>query len=75
MWDLSKENEESDMAAKVPAPQELNIDRCANVAEAWGRWKPEFEFFLIATESNKKSDEIKASTLLTCIGQRSREVY
>ena len=72
---MSKENEESDMAAKVPAPKELNIDSCANVAEAWRRWKREFEFFLVATESNKKSDEVKTSLLLTCIGQRSREVY
>ena len=63
------------MAAKVPAPKELNIDSCANVAEAWRRWKREFEFFLVATESNKKSDEVKTSILLTCIGQRSREVY
>jgi hypothetical protein len=63
------------MAAEVPPPKELNLDNNANISEAWRRWKREFEFFLIATETDKKADNVKISTLLTCIGQRSREVY
>ncbi len=63
------------MAAKVQPPKELNLDNNANISEAWRRWKREFEFFLVATETDEKDDKIKTSTLLTCIGQRSREVY
>ena len=63
------------MAAKVPPPKELNLDSNENISEAWKRWKKEFQFFLVATETDKKDDKVKTSTLLTCIGQRSREVY
>ena len=63
------------MAAKVPPPKELNLDSNKNVSEAWKRWKGEFQFFLVATGRDKKDDMVTTSTLLTCIGQRSREVY
>ena len=63
------------MAAKVPPPKELNLDSNENISEAWKRWKKEFQFFLVATEADKKDDKVKTSTLLSCIGQRSREVY
>jgi hypothetical protein len=46
-----------------------------NISEAWRRWKREFDIFLVDTETDKKVDNINTSTLLTCIGQRSREVY
>ena len=62
------------MAAKVPPPKELNLDSNENISAAWKRWKKEFQF-LVATEKDKKDDKVKTSTLLTCIGQRSREVY
>ena len=32
-------------------------------------------FFPVATKTDKKDDKTKTSTLLTCIGQRSREAY
>ena len=63
------------MAAKVSLLKELNLDSNENVSEAWQRWKREFQFFLVATETDKKDNKVKISTLLTCIGQRSREVY
>ena len=31
--------------------------------------------YITATEKTKKSDEVKSSILLTCIGPRGREVY
>ena len=34
-----------------------------------------FNFYLVATESDAKSDKIKTSMLLTCIGERGREIY
>ena len=63
------------MAAKIPSPRELNLDNNANISEAWRRWKREFEFFLVATEIDKKADKIKTSGLLSCILQGSREIY
>jgi hypothetical protein len=51
------------------------LDKKTNTAESWQRWKREFEFFMVATETDKKDIKIKTSTLVTCIGQRSREVY
>ena len=35
----------------------------------------EFEFFLVAAESDAKSETIRSSILLTCIGQRGRDIY
>ena len=46
-----------------------------NLAEQWKKWKQELNFYLIATEKNDKSDAIKSSILLTCIGKKGREVY
>ena len=34
-----------------------------------------FNFFLTATESDSKSDKVKTSILLTCIGSKGREIY
>ena len=36
-------------------------------------WKKAFNFFLTATESDKKS--VKTSTLPTCIGGKGSEIY
>lgn len=38
-------------------------------------WKAVLNFFLTATESDAKSNKIKASILLTCIGLTGREIY
>ena len=37
--------------------------------------KQELMLYITATEKTKKSDEVKSSILLTCIGPRGREVY
>ena len=34
-----------------------------------------FEFSLTATEKDGKNDKVKTSVLLTCIGQKGREIY
>ena len=41
-----------------------------NISQSWKSWKKAFNFFLVATET-----EEKASTLLTCIGSKGRDVY
>ena len=46
-----------------------------NVAQTWKTWRKAFDFYLVATESDTKSDKIKTSILLTCIGDRRREIY
>ena len=55
-------------------PKPLNLDG-ANLAETWKSWKNAFIIFLTATESNEKSDLVKSSILLHCIGKQSKEIY
>ena len=46
-----------------------------NVSQGWKTWQKHFQFFLTATESDGKSDKIKTSILLTCIGPKGRDIY
>ena len=57
---------------KPPKPFEFGA---GNMAETWKTWKQAFNFFLVATESDGKSDKIKTSILLTCIGEQGRGIY
>lgn len=59
--------------SKFSPPNNLELE--GNVAENWERWKKEFHFFLLATESQKKDTEVKCSMLLSAIGPRARDVY
>ena len=58
---------------KFTPPGPLSFE--GNIADKWKKWHQELEFFLVATESDAKSDKIKSSILLTCIGQRGRDIY
>ena len=58
---------------KFTPPGPLSFE--GNIADKWKKWRQEFEFFLVATESDSISDNIKSSILLTCIGQRGRDIY
>ena len=58
---------------KLDPPEPLSFE--GNVRENWRRWKQEFELYLAATESDEKSEKVKSSILLTCIGKRAREIY
>ena len=58
---------------KFTPPGSLNFD--GNLAENWRKWRQEFEFFMVATESDAKSDKVQTSILLTCIGQKGCDVY
>ena len=46
-----------------------------NLSENWQKWCQELELYLTATEKDAKSDKIKTSILLTCIGKQGREIY
>ena len=56
----------------APAP----ISFGGNISEKWKFWKQGFEFYMrCVTESDQKSDKIKTSILLTCIGEQGCEIY
>ena len=46
-----------------------------DVSQGWKLWLKHFEFYLTATEKDGKIDKVKASVLLTCMGQKGREIY
>ena len=46
-----------------------------NVSQGWKLWLKHFEFCLTATEEDGKIGKVKTSVLLTCIGQKGREIY
>ena len=58
---------------KFEPPSSMSFD--GNVAENWDVWKQELELYLVATEKDGKSDKIKTSILLHCIGKQGREIY
>ena len=53
--------------SKFNAPKELSFE--GYLSENWERWKREFKFYLTATESDEKGDDVKTSRLLTTIGE------
>ena len=59
--------------SKFNPPKELSFE--GNLSENWERWKKEFKFYLTATESDEKGDDVKTSRLLTTIGEKARDVY
>ena len=46
-----------------------------NVFHGWKTWQKHFQFFVTVTESDSKSDKIKTSILLTCVGPKGRDIY
>ena len=58
---------------KLEPPQTFSFDD--NVSHSWKLWLKHFDFYLAATETDTKSDKIKTSIFLTCIGQKGREIY
>ena len=55
-------------------PKAFAFETC-NLGETWKAWRRGFEFFMVATQSDEKSEKIKTSILLTCIGERGRQIY
>ena len=58
---------------KFKPPTEFNFE--GNVGTKWKAWKKSFQFYMTATEADGKDDKIKTSILLTCIGDKGREIY
>ena len=58
---------------KLERPQSFSFE--GNVSQGWKLWLKHFEFYLTATEKDGKTDKVKTLVLLTCIGQKGREIY
>ena len=46
-----------------------------NLSTNWKRWKQDLNFYLAATEKVSKTDKLRSSVLLNCIGHKGREIY
>ena len=58
---------------KLEPPQSFSFE--GNVSQSWKLWLKHFEFYLTATKKDVKNDKVKTSVLMTCIGQKGREIY
>lgn len=58
---------------KLNPPKKLNFS--GNISQRWKLWKQGIISYITDAEKTKKSDEVKSSILLTCIGQRGRELH
>ena len=58
----------------LPPPSQLDIHD-SNVAEKWKRFRLAWDNYSLATELNKKGENIQVATLLTIIGEDARDVY
>ncbi len=61
------------MGFSLPLPT-LDIHD-ANVSEKWKRFKLAWDSYSLATELNKKSEEVQVATLLTIIREDARHVF
>ena len=57
---------------KFNPPAELIL--VSNLSERCTTWKSEFQFYLTASESKNKPDEVKTSRLLSAIGPVKRNL-
>ena len=57
---------------KLEHPSSFSFE--GNVSQGWKLWLKYFEFYLNATEKDGKNDKVKTSVLLTCIGQKRRQI-
>ena len=57
---------------RIEPPKALCFDS-NNLSADWKRWRKHFDFYLTATEKNDKSDTVKTSILMSCIGEKGRE--
>ena len=58
---------------RFTTPEPLPFE--GNIAEQWRKWKQELTLYITAAEKDKKSDLVKSSILLTCIGKKFKVMY
>ena len=61
------------MTANIPLPPKLEMDGC--LSTNWKRFKRNWSNYKIASRLNKEPKELRAATLLTCIGPAAMEVF
>ena len=59
---------------RLKPPASFNFDD-ENLPREWKKWKKHFEFYLIATETDGKSNKVKSAILLSSIGNKGREIF
>lgn len=64
---------ERSMTTNIPLPPKLEMDGC--LATNWKRFKRNWSNYEIASWLNKEPKELRAATLLTCIGPAAMEVF
>ena len=57
----------------IRPPKPLSLE--GNVTENWKVWKQNFEFYLLAKESQDKAEEIKSGIFLHSVGEEARLLY
>ena len=62
-----------ELGHSLQSPQPLTFE--GNICDLWKTWKQELLLYLDATEASSKSDTVKSSIFLTCIGKKGREIY
>ena len=59
---------------QLPPPPPLDVHD-PQVSEKWTRFKQAWTNYAVATELDKKSQQVQVATFLTVIGEDTREVY
>ena len=47
----------------------------SDASRSWTAWLEQFEFYMLATEKNTKSEEVQVATLLTVLGAQGQELF
>lgn len=55
--------------------QALCFEKNGNLAEQWKLWRQKFENYLVATETNKKPEEVQCAQLLHYLGDEALQIY
>ena len=58
---------------KLEPPQSFSFE--GNISQGLTLWLKHFDFHLTATEKDGKNGKVKTSLLLTCMGQKGKEIY
>jgi hypothetical protein len=61
-------------SAGFPPPRVLNTS-CINMAEEWKNWAQRFDIYCVASETNKKPEEVQVARFLSCLGEDALNIF
>jgi hypothetical protein len=61
-------------SAGFPPPRILNTS-CINMAEEWKSWAQRFDIYCVASETNKKPEDVQVARFLSCIGEDALNIF